>query len=303
MKPKLLIIGTSLIVNEHIKSALKVGFNLYSINSTKLNSLNEKQFYKKYTFSKKFKSWKEALAYCKNDKNISVLLAPRIKDNIKILKQALKGINLIFTEKPLATNSNDLKQLIKHNKKIFIGYNRTHYNGVKYLKKTLKNPSSVIVKFTENNFKDIFSNSIHVISIINYLFGKIKVIKKIKKKNTITLLAINKNRTPINFIFTKRSPEMFSIDILDNNKRYLLKPLEKLTIYQKLNFKYLNGNKKMLIPIEIPKKIINEYSQSFFKAGFLNQMKSFKKFVKNESKNTNDLNFGLNIIKLCENFF
>ena len=254
MKPRLLIIGSSLIVHEHIKSAIKAGFDLYSLNSTRPNSLNENKIYKKYNFSTKFKNWKDALNSCKNNKDIGILLTPRIKDNFRILKHALKGRNYIFSEKPISRNSNDLKKLIRFNNRVFIGYNRIHYNGVKYLKKNLKNPSSVVIKFTENNFKNIFINSIHIISITNYLFGNIKKIKKIKKNNSITLLSKNKKGTPINFIFTKKSPETFSIDILDNNKRYLLKPLEKLSVYEKINFKYLKGNKKMLIPIEVPKK-------------------------------------------------
>jgi hypothetical protein len=303
MKPKLLIIGSSLIINEHIKSAIKAGFDLYSINSTKTNSNNEKLLYKKYNFSKKFKNWRDALESCKNNKNVSILLAPRIQDNFKIIQHALKGVNYIFSEKPISKNSNNLKKLLKYNNRIFVGYNRVHYNAVKYLKNVLINPSSVIVKFTENNLKNIFGNSIHIISILNYLFGKMKIIKKLKKKDTITLLVKNMSGTPINIIFTKNSPETFSIDVLDNNKRYLLKPLEKLFVYKKLNFKYLKGNKKMLIPVETPNQIINEYSNSSFKAGFLNQMKSFKKFVKKKYNNNTDINFSLNVTNFCKNFF
>ena len=92
-------------------------------------------------------------------------------------------------------------------------------------------------------------------------------------------------------------------DILDNNKRYLLKPLEKLSVYEKINFKYLKGNKKMLIPIEVPKKVINEYKNKSFKAGFVAQMKSFKKLMNGKQSIQNDLKFGINVINFCKNFF
>ena len=185
MKPKLLIIGSSLIVNEHIKCAIAAGFKLYSLNSTNPNSKNEKKFYKNYNFFKKFKNWKEALKSAQTNKNVAILLAPRIKDNFKILKYTLAGKNFIFTEKPISYNSNDLKKLLPFNKRIFIGYNRIHYKGIKYLKKKLQNPSSVVVKFTESKFKNIFNNSIHVISVISYLFGSMKFVNIIKKKKIL----------------------------------------------------------------------------------------------------------------------
>ncbi len=303
MKPKLLIIGSSLIVNEHIKSAIKAGFDLYSLNSTVQNSENEKKYYKKYKFIKKFENWRVALRTVKNDKNIAILLAPRIKDNFKILTKVLEGKNFIFSEKPVSVKQKQLQKLIKFNNRIFVGYNRIFYRNINYLKRITKNPSSVIVKFTENKFTDIYINSIHVISIIKYLFGNLRIINKIKKKNSITLFTINNKKTPICLIFSKKIPETFSIDILDKQKRYLLKPLEKLSIYKKLNFRYVKGNKKMLVPTEKPIKIIDEYKNDHFKPGFLEQMKSFKKFLNNKKKINNDLNFAINIIKFCDGFF
>ena len=155
MKPKLLIIGSSLIVNEHIKSAIKAGFDLYSLNSTIQNSENEKKYYKKYKFIKKFENWRVALRTVKNDKNIAILLAPRIKDNFKILTKVLEGKNFIFSEKPVSVKQKQLQKLIKFNNRIFVGYNRIFYRNINYLKRINKNPSSEIVKFTENKFTEI----------------------------------------------------------------------------------------------------------------------------------------------------
>ena len=59
----------------------------------------------------------------------------------------------------------------------------------------------------------------------------------------------------------------------------------------------------MLIPIEVPKKIINEYKDKSYKAGFVTQMKSFKKFMNGKLSIQNDLKFGINVINFCKNFF
>ena len=95
---KIIFVGSSSIVEEHIKSALKVGFKLYSILSTRKNSVNQKKLIKKYKFQKQFRNWKTALDFVKNDKNIILFIAPRIKDNVKILKNAIKGKNFIIVE-------------------------------------------------------------------------------------------------------------------------------------------------------------------------------------------------------------
>ena len=86
MKLKILIIGSSKIVEEHIKSALYNKIGLYSLNSTRKNSTNEVYLKKKFKFEKNFDDWKLALKSLKNKKNVIIFLAPRIKDNFEILK-------------------------------------------------------------------------------------------------------------------------------------------------------------------------------------------------------------------------
>ncbi len=301
MKPKLLIIGSSKIVDEHIKSALKVGFQLYSLNSTRKNSINQKKLYKKYKFQKKFSNWKDAFDSAKNNKNISVLLAPRIRDNFKILKYLTKGDNLIISEKPLTTNLRQLNKLKKFKKKIFITYNRIFYENIQYLKKNIKKPSSVVVKFTDKNKKNILNNSIHIFSIIYYLFGSVRKKFLLKTKESINMLSLNRNNIPIHFIYDNNFPETYSIDIRDKNKRYYLKPLEKLKIIRKIEFKYKNNNIKMLIPKEKIEKQIDLYKINNFKPGFLNQMRYIKRKLDNRGRIGN-LEFGVKVIELCKDF-
>jgi hypothetical protein len=302
MKLKILIIGSSKIIEEHIKSALNNNIGLYSLNSTKKKSYNEVRLKKKFKFERNFKNWDLALKSIQNRKDIIIFLAPRIKDNFRILKRCLKNNNYIFTEKPISKNLNELKNLKKHNKRIFVGYNRLYYKSVNYLKKNLLNPSSVIVKFTEKNINEISSNSVHIFSIIFYLFGNLKIRQKYRYKQSISLFTVNENGLPIYFQFSKQSPETFSIDINSKKKRYLLKPIENLIIYKKLNKRYLGGNKKFLIPSEIPYLKINDYSNTKYKPGFTNQIITLKKFAQNKSKIFNNISLAIKVINFANQF-
>ena len=186
MKNKLMIIGSSKIVEEHIKCAIKVGFKLYSLNSSKIKSKNEYKINKKYKFEKRFKDWREAIKNALNDKTIIILLAPKFSKNLEILNFALKGENLILIEKPVSTNLTQLKSLKKkYENRIFVLYNRIFYRNIQYLKRNISNVKNVIIKFTDDNKKNILQNSIHIISVMNYLFGEVKIkYSKKEKKNS-----------------------------------------------------------------------------------------------------------------------
>ena len=179
---KLSIIGTSKIVEEHIKVAKAVGFDLFSISSTRKNSKNLKYLEKKYKFKFSFNNWQDAIAHSKNYKDAIFLIAPRIQDTYKVLIKILKNKKCVFVEKPLSTKIDHFNSLLKYKNNIFIGYNRLFYKNIIYLKNKLKKVDSVIVKCPEIDKKNILYNSVHVISILFYLFGDLKILSKKKKK-------------------------------------------------------------------------------------------------------------------------
>ena len=82
---KLSIIGTSKIVEEHIKVAKAIGFELFSISSTRKNSVNLKKLRKKYNFKFSFGNWVDAVNHSNKYKDTIFLIAPRIQDTYKIL--------------------------------------------------------------------------------------------------------------------------------------------------------------------------------------------------------------------------
>ena len=213
MKNKLMIIGSSKIVEEHMKCAIKAGFKLYSLNSSKRKSKNEYRINKKYKFEKRFKNWKEAIKDAfKNDK-IIILLAPKFSKNLEILNFALKGNNLILIEKPISTDLTQLENLKKYKDRIFVLYNRVFYKNIQYLKKNVSNVKNVIIKFTDKDKKNILKNSIHIISVMNFLFGDVKIKYSKKELDTVNMVVINKIGIPIFLIYNNNFPETYSIDI------------------------------------------------------------------------------------------
>ena len=127
---KVCIIGSSEIVYHHIKAMLKNNIQLYSICSTRKNSVNSINLKKKFNIQHHYDDWKECINKSIKEKNIFFLVCPRIKDTFKIVLYLAQRKQKIFSEKPLSLKINELKKLIKFNKQIFIGYNRIFYKSL-----------------------------------------------------------------------------------------------------------------------------------------------------------------------------
>ncbi len=298
---KLSIIGTSKIVEEHIKAAKAAGFELFSIASTRKNSKNLKKILKKFKFKFSFNNWIDAVSHSNKFKNTSFLIAPRIQDTFKVLDLILKKKKFVFVEKPLTTKINQFNKLMVNNNKVFLGYNRIFYKNIVYLKKNIKNIKSVIVKCPELNKKNILNNSVHVISILLYLFGDLKILNKKKGKKSIFIYLTNKKNVPVYLFFNFNASENFSIDIYGNKKkRFFLKPLETLSIFDGMEIKKNASNKNLVEYMPKLKFKKNEMMFDNFKPGFLSQMQAFKKFIQTKRNIENNLIFGKKIMLLAK---
>ena len=297
---RLSIIGTSKIVEEHIKVAKATGFELFSISSTRKNSFNLKKLKKKYNFKYSFSNWKDAVNHSTKYKGTIFLIAPRIQDTYKILTKILKKKKYVFVEKPLTTKISEFNNILSHNNNIFVGYNRMFYKNIIYLKTKLKKPDNVIIKCPETSKKNILLNSVHVISVLFFLFGELRILDKKKYKNSLFVYLKSKQNIPIYLFFNFNASENFSIEFYDKNQRFLLKPLENLYVYKGMQVKKNSSNKNLLDYVPRVKYYKSEMSFNKFKPGFLNQMNAFKKFLKNKGKIQNNLIFAKKTMLLAK---
>lgn len=292
---KILFIGSSKIVEEHIKVALELKFKLFSLNSTRLNSKNEFFINKKYKFEKKFNNWKSAVDYSANKKNIVFFIASRIEDTENILKYCSKFKNKIFVEKPITYKN----KIITFNKNIFVGYNRLFFNSLKKINKTYINKFYCNVVISYTIFDEVKMNISHLLSILLYLFGDLKILRKIKNGNNINIILRDKKKNLIFFNILNTSTDSYSINIISKKINYVFKPLEILNIYNSIKRNYFSGNKKKLYVTQLLIKKFNEFESNNFKPGFLNQMINFKNFCyKKNKKIFNNINFANKVINL-----
>ena len=280
-KSKIIFIGSSNIINHHIVAAKQNGFELHGICTTRKNNSKALRLSKDYKIKKIYKNVDIALKDAANQKNISFVIASRIKDNVKIIKKCL-SINSrikILTEKPISFNHNEIKDLIKYNNRIFVGYNRIYYKSVKFLKSKLRNKKklNIIVKCPEKNKKNIFTNSCHIFSILYNCFGELKLIYRIKNNSFINCIFNDRKGNIFYMSFYFNVSDNFSIQVYDNVSNYLLKPIEKLTLFEGINKKNVNMQTQY-----VPKKKKTIEEKFSKKPGFYEQYINFNKFLNNE---------------------
>ena len=294
---RLSIYGTSKIIYHHIKSAKKNSFKIYSICTSNKKSKNIKIIAKKFSIKKIYYNWKKFISdSAKNNSNM--LIAGRIKDNRKILKECLKADLKILIEKPLFTKSRKFNEFLKFKKNIFVGYNRIYYQNIYELRKIIQKEKAdnIFINCPETNSKNISLNTCHIISIIFYLYGKISLIKKIKNKKSIFCIFKTKKRIPIYININFNSPDNFSFEFNFKNKRVTLKPIEKLMIYKKIEITKLK-NENIYNPVI--SKIIDEYKISKLKPGFDLQYSNFKKFIEGKKCQYITINAAKEIVSIC----
>ena len=293
---KLSIIGSSRIAEEHIKVAHQAGFKIINIYSSRKNSKNAIDLSRKYKI-KNQKNYKSFLKQIESNGS-NVLIAGRINDNAKYLKDILKLNCFIFIEKPIFINFQKFEKYEKFKKKIFVGYNRVYYKNINLLKKLLKKEKNleVICNCPEKNKERILTNSSHIISILIHLFGNLKIKFKEKNKKGIFVRLSNYKGDSINIFYNFNSINNFSINIFNKTIHVLMKPIELLFIYKKLEKKKIKNNNFYDLKIN---KTFNEFKYNKYKPGFYNQMLHFRDFCNGKKKSLVNISDSKKIMKLC----
>ena len=297
---KISIIGTSRIVEEHIKAAKLNNIKIVAIFSPKKFSRNAKFIEKKYKVTV-YNNINEFFNISKK-KNSHYLIACRVKDNLKFVKLCSQFNKKIFIEKPVFLKANEFKKIKKYKNKIFIGFNRIFYKNIVFCKKFLRGMKNLEINsiIPEKNKERIISNASHFISILIYLFGNLKIIYLQKNKNCIYVRLKNKNKIFISITFYFKAIESFNMKILSKKFQIHFLNMEKMEIYNKLKKKIFKNNNIY----ELQKSFsYSEFDSNAVKPGFLSQMKEFKKFcITKKYTIYNNLAFAEKIIKLCNNF-
>ena len=294
---KVCIIGSSEIVIHHIKAMMANNIELYSICSPRKNSINSLKLKKKFKIPHHYNDWKKCVEQSSKKKDIFFLVCSRIQDSYRIIHYLVKRRLKVFSEKPLSLKINELKKLKKYEKLIFIGYNRIFYKSLNLLSNIDIRNSHVNITCPELNKRNFLINSCHIISIIIFLFPKIKFIKKIKNKNSIICLFKDNKNNLINFNVNFSCPTNFSISIKTKIYEILLCPIEKMYIYKSLKlkiFKNLRYYEKVL------SKKLDEHD-IYNKPGFIEQYKAFKKSVMiNKKHKVTNIDFSLIIMNIAK---
>ena len=293
----LIVVGSSKIAIEHIVVAKKVGFKVLGIFSSRKKSINALSIQKKFKINNNFTSIDQLISYAL-DKNCSIIIAGRIKDNEKILKNCLKNNIKVLIEKPVFLEPHKFNSYTKYKEKIFIGYNRLFYENIKLLKRKLRSKKNieVIVNCPEKNLSRIKTNSCHIISIIIYLFPDAKVISSTRNGNNYFIRLIS-TQGYINIFYNMSSSDNFGICIYSKKEKILLSPIESLKIFNDIK-KIITKKGKIFIPKIVLDK--NEYQESPYKPGFLNQIKCFKKFINKEKIFYPNIIFAKKVMILCD---
>ena len=154
----------------------------------------------------------------------------------------------------------------------------------------------ISVNCPEKDKKKFIDNSCHIVSILIYCFGNLRILKKYKKKNHITCVLENKKKILIHLKIVFNEPSNFSITSSSMKKKINLCPIEELTEYRELKI-IKKKNYNFYKPSSIKK--IDDYNINF-KPGFYNQYKQFKKFSKKNNKVINDALFARNVLRLTK---
>jgi hypothetical protein len=294
---KACIIGSSEIISHHINAMLSNNIEIHSICSTRKNSKNLIKIKKKYKKIKIYSNWQQCIEESSVIKNIFFLVAPRVDDTFKIIKFISKYKLPILTEKPVSKNLSELQYLKKFNNYIFVGYNRIFFDNINFLSKLNIKNSIISINCPEKNKITFLENSCHIISIILFIFKKITIIKKIQNKNYIFCSFKTKNSNIINLNILFKTPTNFSINIKSNSHEIMMRPIEKLLVYNSLKVKKINNLYVYKQIIKIKRTELRNKN----KPGFHKQYKEFKKSImQRKMHKTANIFFASNVMRIAK---
>lgn len=288
------VIGCGNIAHFHIPAMRDAGFEISAIAGS-LNSKNVDDFAKKHDISKVYTNPIELIENV-SEWDALLLLSP-VSTIVDYLELAVPFGKPILVEKPVALDHLHLQNLIKY-KNIRVAYNRRFYSGAVFAKNFVEEHPNSLIKVTipeqrkdpEHNIDFpnrlpllSYENSVHMFDLMNYISEDIKwkdvsTIKSVDKYIATVALGYSANGATIQLDSYFNAPDNFSINIVSDNERVEMKPIEVTSLY--FGMEVNEPTQEMPIRTYSPKikdKIIDMPNQGH-KPGFLGQAEDFMNF-------------------------
>ena len=276
-------IGSGPISEFHIPVLRKAGFNISSVSSRK-DSKNIKEFAEKFNIKNIIPDWKKLHDIV--DDYDAIMIAVDIDVTFEILNNLMEINKPILVEKPISIKSKEIEKIIeKNNDKIFVAYNRRYYNSVEWAKNFIQSKSNVSATFfiPERNKLNFYHNSSHIIDLLNYFFKDLKLENTThfiinEKLAGLTAIFKTKRGDIINLISNWNAPSNFKIEVIHEDEKMELNPIEKAHFYK--GMEVIEPTKEDPIRKYMPKLIKVSENEDEFKPGFYKQASIFYNFVK-----------------------
>ena len=302
------IIGSGNISKYHIEALIKSNFELGAIAGS-FRSASARKLAKKYKFKKYYELAEDLAVNCSKDAN-ALLICCNVENSIKYIQLAGTKIK-ILCEKPVSTNLDLLKIVKRKYPNVRVAYNRRFYESVQFLKKKIKKENTYIANIelpekilnSKYKFKKVFENSVHVFDLLNYLFDnpKINYVKNSNKNFFKNFSFISNNNNLINLTCNWNSPSNFKIEVFFHNEKYILNPIEILSIYK--GMKIAEPTDSCPVRIYTPNKIFEtkiKKEHTKYKPGFKAQSENFYKFIIGKSNIMPNLNDAYNAMLIAK---
>ena len=312
---KLAIIGCGTIARQHAVPMQKAGFEIVAISGRNGISESLNLFSSDFNISNKFDN---SIDLLKSDVWDALLISCPTENMLEYLNASLDINKPILCEKPISYNYKDLVPFIDK-KNICVALNRRFYTSTNKARDFIKSNNNIMIKVSipetlnkppYSTIKQLksgkipirsYHNSIHMFDILNFIVGKIdwKHIERIYSESSLkAIIAIGTSEEGIIIQLDNYydSSSNFSIDIISNEKRLLLEPIEVSSLYSGMSVQEASDT----IPIRkyIPFLKEKTIENIDLKPGFMEQANSFMNFCMSKDSKIPKVNDLYNSLKL-----
>ena len=309
------MIGAGRIAKFHLAALASVGLKVTNIAASR-GSSNVYKFAEENNINNVWSDPSEMISKAKCD--ALVILAPT-EPTLDLLISAMSFNIPILVEKPITHSSRDFERLDLKRNDVMVGYNRRYYPAVQDLKKTISvcNYVNLKVEIPEtilemnskkrSKFYPVFQNSVHMLDLVQYLVGELKLESRLESQTTNSLSSISgllstKSGHTVNLLLNFNAPANYSIIVDAADSRYILCPIEEINHFRGMSVSEPTNERPFrLYSPKLISSVRSDPRESTIKPGFYSQALAFKNLInKVPDDNFATLSTSYNLIKLVE---